>query len=158
MNEKLAYDPEKFIRQLLDDVLWYLYDRNLVKKVKINKNPVHIGSYYEMRMIADMLDRRRDVVGTIRATIEMADDGGYADVKVEWTKDLFGFWFREEFDPDFYEDGSGFDAEDEMEMVCGAIARTANRSSSLKSQLLMHSKTKKNESKDRSFESGLVAA
>jgi hypothetical protein len=66
-----------------------------IKREKMSPKPVGI-SEYSMVMIGDLLDRRRREVGEIRVYVRVPVNDDYIRFVIEWTKYVFGFWYRKE--------------------------------------------------------------
>lgn len=150
MNEELS---RGMVLALHKDIAKYVLSKNLSIKIFSSK-PKKQGMYWSITFWCNMLDKRRNNVGEIRGESKVSMDSDYCIVKIEWTKPMFGFWFSRSFELDA--DGFSFDISGNMAWITSAIIRIANRSVSLISQLRMHTKTKKNQSKDRSFRLGLT--
>ncbi len=128
----------------------------LIKREYISPSPVLSVGEYQMLLVSDLFDRKRSDVGDVRAFVFVPVVGdGSAVLRVEWSRNAFGFWFRDELRIPV----GNFDANRIQSFLTGAVKKiknTTDRNVPLKSQLRVLKKIKRNATRDKALRSGLV--
>ncbi len=127
-----------------------------IKRPRISKKPKEFATEWVMTMVSPLLARNRQPIGTIRVVVRVPKLGKNVKVRIDWTRDAFGFWFREEF---ILRDAVQAPRMANLAPLTAALVLvrwTVDGSVRLKSMNRMLKKVKKNTAKDRMAEAGLV--
>lgn len=137
---------------IADFVLLYLKRKMLIYRPFVSARLFDIpgGSVY--RATGDLIDKSGDVIGTIRIEVYVPFDSDLSiRVRIEWKRDAFGFWYREDI---YLYEGESLDT-GLMNKPVKMIDSTANGSVRLKSMNLGLKKTKNNKIKDEMFSNAM---
>lgn len=149
--------PEDIAQGVMEKVQGYLNSGGFLRKEFVSPRPVRVLGEARSILVSPLMDRRHQVVGTVRVFVfAPVNENLKPLLRVEWTKDEFGFWFRKDLRLRSSRDGYGLEADRAIKSVAPAIRNTTDRSVNLKSQLMMHKRIRKNPVRDRAVRSGLV--
>jgi len=138
--------------EFADFVLSCLKKNMLIYRPFVSVRPFEIPGGYIYRSTGDLIDKSGDVVGTIRLEIFVPFDFNLSiRVRIEWKRDAFGFWYREDI---YLYEGENLDT-GLMNKPVKMIESTANGSVRLKSMNLGLKKIKNNKIKDLTFSNAM---
>lgn len=141
-------------KDALDAARYSLSRLGLLKREFASVNPSGT-SEYTMSMVADLLDRRRRHVGSVRVRVAVPVDGKKIKYTIEWTRHIFGFWYRQEFViQDGVDDPVGKSAK-RLKEVAEPVRWTAHGVTRVKSMNRLFKKVKKNRTKDKAASAGM---
>ena len=140
---------------LMYEVRDIIEKKKLSQRMFVSRSPV---GNYEFRTVVygDLLNKKKEKVGKIRIFIFVSLLHDDLKVRIEWTRNAFGFWYREDY---VVMGGTSDDADfdrGKFKMKMRPVEWTANGSVSLKSMNLYFKKIKKSKIRDRGVRSGLV--
>lgn len=73
-----------------------LDNRHVVMSPKITREPQETPIDYVAKLVAPMIDGRRNKIGEVRVFVYVPKEWDDATVLIEWTRDAMGFWFQKE--------------------------------------------------------------
>lgn len=124
-------------------------------RVQGTPDPVERPREYRMRMIAEMLNRKRDRVGTVWVDVLVPRDGVDPRVVFRWTRNAFGFWYVEQMEVP----GAGEDAFNAdyglVRAAVRAAVQTATGAVRLQSMNRMHRTVRRSRQAERVAHRGL---
>jgi hypothetical protein len=138
--------------EVADFVLSFFKRKRLIYRPYVSTNVATIPGGFVYRSIGDLIDKSGDLIGTIRLEVYIPFDSELPiRIRIEWQRDAFGFWYRE----DVY-----IYAIEELDIsILNRSARmietTADGSVRLSSANLGRKKVKNNKIKDLTFSNAM---
>lgn len=140
---------------IMDIVKGLLSMMGRVQRPFISRKPSGISEYRTM-LVSPLMDRKRSPVGEIRVYVLVGANGGDATIRVEWTRNAFGFWYRKDVVLSGVV-GEPYGADlSEVKNVFKFAGKTADGTVILKSMNRMFRKVKKNKARDNASKLGLM--
>jgi hypothetical protein len=140
----------------MDIVTGMLRRMGRIHRLQVSRQPLDMPSETIVVMTAPLLDRRRNNIGTIRVYVIVNKMSNDIKVRLEWTRHAFGFWFRQ----DVWLYGAAVNPKaarlSDLERALYWVRQTADGTTTFEGQLRMLKKVKKNRSRDRAAQIGLV--
>jgi hypothetical protein len=147
-NETIVMDSEI---ELMGYIVQSLKKKRLIYRPYVSVSPFDIPGGLVYRSTGDMSDPSGDSIGTIRIEIYVPYDSELpVRIRIEWTKDVFGFWYREDV---FIPNDNNWEEDIRSIMIIPfrMIEATARGSIKISSMNLGIKKIKKNNTKDSIF-------
>jgi len=149
--------PQYIAAQTALDVV---YDsmRKMGRMKHVKMSPYPSGqSEYSTVLVADLLNKRRNIIGSVRFFIDVPADGYDVKITVDWTRNAMGFWYRDDIKLIGAVDYPEFVDYKTISMFLKPVEWTADGSVRVKSMNRGHyKKIRKNKTRDKVILSGLI--
>jgi hypothetical protein len=133
-------------------VLSFFKKRRLIYRPYVSVKPFNTPGGFVYRSIGDLTDKSGDVIGTIRIEVYVPFDYELPiRIRMEWQRDAFGFWYREDVHIYTVEElDTGL-----LNRAARMIESTSDGSVRLSSANLGRKKVKNNKIKDLTFSNAM---
>lgn len=127
-----------------------------IRQARISPHPVETPTAYEMTLVSPLIDERRNKIGTIRVFVLVPKHGENIQIRIEWTRNAFGFWFQEKVVLKKSVENPSMALLAPLRAAMILVRQTVTGSVKLKSMIRMIRKVKKHRGKDAILQYGLV--
>lgn len=126
-----------------------------IKRELVSPKPIGT-SEYSMMLVGDLLNRRRRDIGAIRLYVTVRADGDDIKFTIEWTRHVFGFWYRSEVVLKGSVDEMKESDVAKLRRALDPVEWTADGTTKVASMNRMFKKVKKSRVRDRASRRGLM--
>jgi len=138
----------------LSTARYLLFKTGLVNRGFVSPSPTGTAEY-SMTLVADLLDAKRKSVGSVRVNVLVPVAGNSIKYIIEWTRDIFGFWYRQVVVvPDGVSDPIAKSVP-KLKQAFESVRWTAQGVTKVASMNRMFKKVKKNRTADRTVRAGM---
>lgn len=149
-KESLQRDAVETAILIVRDVLSRL---GRIRRVLVSSEPTGITEY-KMTLVADLMDSKRKNIGLVRIYTIVPANGNDITYRIEWTRHVFGFWYRRETKFHGAVD-EGIDT-GKLKMTLDPVFWTADGKTKIDSMNRMFRRIKKSRVKDRGSRVGMI--
>jgi hypothetical protein len=137
-------------------IIGMLSREGMVFHPHITLRPIDSPTEYTMRMVSVLHNKKRDQIGMVRVWVIVSKIRDEIKVKIEWTRNAFGFWFTKLIIFKGEAKGTSSVKLADLRTVIGQIRQTTEGTVKLQSMIRTFKKVKKSTIKDRMVQVGLI--